>query len=183
MRTVFLKGHNVLLSPLSKKHDLREYANWLNDQETVLFICSGRFPATLEGLEDYIDSYKARTDGMLLGIFLKKTMKHIGNITLSQINWKDRHADIGILVGDKEARGKGYAAEAIKLIVEHAFCKLNLHKLYAGMVKDNKASERAFKKAGFRTEARFKKHFYLNGEYLDCYKMGLLKEEYKKRQK
>lgn len=104
---------------------------------------SGRFPTTIEGLKEHIDFYNKSKDSILLGIFLEKTSKHIGNITLHQISWRDRHAEIGILIGDKKSRGKGYATEAIMLVAEHAFNKLNLRKLYTGMVKGNDASKRA----------------------------------------
>ncbi|MFH1776595.1 MAG: GNAT family protein [Candidatus Omnitrophota bacterium] len=180
MRPVFLKGKNILLCPLSKKHDLGAYASWLNDQETTLFMGSGRFPVTVTGLKAYIDSYNKSKDGILLGIFLKKGLRHIGNITLNGVDWKNRHGEIGIIIGDKKVRGKGYGTEAIKLIVEHAFAKLNLHKLYTGMVEGNEASRKAFKKSGFKEEAVLKEHFYLNGEYLNYYRLGLLKAEFKK---
>lgn len=84
------------------------------------------------------------------------------------------------MIGDKKSRGKGYATEAIRLVAKHAFNKLNLHKLYTGMIKGNEVSKRAFEKVGFKVEGILREHFYLKGEYLDCYRMGLLKSEYKK---
>ncbi len=128
-----------------------------------------------------IFTYNKSKDGMLLGIFIKKSSRHIGNITINSIDWRNRHAEIGIIIGDKKSRGKGYATEAIMLAVEHAFNKLNLHKLCAGMIKGNKASRKAFKKCGFKEEAVLREHFYLNREYLDCCRLGLLKAELKKQ--
>lgn len=183
MHTVFLEGKNIFLGPLSKEDNLEDYAKWLNGQETTLFMGSGRFPISIDDLKNYIDKYSNSNDGMLLGIFLKKSKKHIGNITLHQIDWRNRHAEIGIFVGDKNERGKGYAIEAIKLVAEHAFSKLNLRKLYTGMIKGNAASKKVFEKVGFKVEGTFKEHFYLNGDYLDCYRLGLLKGEFKSRQK
>ncbi len=113
---------------------------------------SGRFPATIDGLKEHIDFYNKSKDGMQLGIFFKKSSRHIGNITLHQISWKDRHAEIGILMGDKKSRGKGYATEVIMLVADYAFNNLNLRKLYAGMVKGTEASKRAFEKVGFKIE-------------------------------
>ena len=179
MIRVFLESKNIFLCPLTKGDRLDNYASWLNDQETTIFMGSGRFPATIRGLKEYIDSYNKSKDGMLLGIFLKKSSRHIGNITLHQISWKDRHAEIGILIGDIKSRGKGYATEAVRLVADHAFNKLNLRKLYTGTVKGNEASKRAFEKVGFKVEGILREHFYLNGKYLDCYRMGLFKREFK----
>lgn len=179
MNTVFLEGKNILLGPLSKEDNLDDYAKWLNDQEVTLFMGSGRFPISIEGLRSYIDKYNNSDDGILLGIFLKKTLKHIGNITLHQIDWRNRHAEIGIFIGDKKARGKGNATQAISIVAEHAFSKLNLRKLYTGMIKGNEASKTVFEKVGFKVEGVLREHFYLNGEYMDCYRLGLLRSTFK----
>ncbi len=80
MHTVFLEGKNISLGPLSKEDNLEDYAKWLNGQETTLFMGSGRFPISIDDLKNYIDKYSNSNDGMLLGIFLKKSKKHIGNI-------------------------------------------------------------------------------------------------------
>ena len=45
------------------------------------------------------------------------------------------------------------------------------------MVKGNDASEKVFEKVGFKVEGILREHFYLNGKYLDCYRMGLLRSE------
>lgn len=177
MRAVFLEGKNIFLGPLSKKGKLEGYTSWINDQETMLFMGSGRFPVNTEDIKDYVDSYIKSKDGMILGIYIKKNKRHIGNITLHLIDWRNRNAEIGILIGNRKFRGKGYATEAIRLVAEHAFAKLNLRKLYAGMIKGNEASKRVFEKAGFKIEGILREHFYLNGKYLDCYRLGLLKTE------
>lgn len=178
MRPIFLKTKNIFLGPLSNDDELQDYASWLNDQEITLYMGSGRFPLHSDGLKDYINGFNNRKDGMLLGIFLKTNSKHIGNITLQQIDWLNRFAEIGIIIGDKKSHGKGYAKEAIKLIVEHAFNKMNLRKVCTGMIRGNTASKRAFESVGFKVEGILREHFYLNDEYLDCYRMGLLKSEF-----
>lgn len=178
MTPVFLEGKSIFLGPLSGKEKLEGYVSWMNNQETTLFMGSGRFPMNEEEIKEYIDSYSKSKDGMILGIFLKSTSRHIGNVTLHLIDWRNRNAEIGVLIGDKKSRGREYATEAIRLVSGHAFGKLNLHKLYTGMIKGNEASKRAFEKVGFKVEGILREHFYLNSKYLDCYRMGLLRSEY-----
>jgi len=178
MHPVFLESDRIILSPLKPERDLSEYEKWVNDQDVTRFMGSGRFPATAKELADYISSYNRSKTGMLLRIFIKSSHKHIGNITLHQINWKDRHAEIGIMLGDKNEWYRGYGSEALHLIVSHAFNKINLHKVYAGVIKGNAASKRLFEKMEFREEGVLRQHFYLNGKYRDMYRLGLLKKEY-----
>ncbi len=183
MKSKFLIGKHVTLGLIPERSDLSHYAQWVNDQETTRFMAVGRFPVTVQELRTYIRAYALNKNGLLLGIFLNKDKKHIGNISLNDIQWKDRHGEIGILIGDKRARGKGYGTEAIRLIVEHAFGCLNLHKLCCGMIRDNNASRRAFQRIGFKEEGILRQHFFVNGKYLDCFRMGLLRDEYEREQK
>ncbi len=154
------------------------YAQWLNNQDTTLFMWSGNFPETIEALREYVDHFNKNKQGFLLGIFLKNSSAHIGNIAINKIDWKNRFAEIGIVMGDQESRGKGYATQALKLVVEHVFMKLNLRRLFAEIVEGNDASKRIFTKVGFKLEGTYREHFYLNRKYYDCHLYGLLKKEY-----
>lgn len=180
MQVPFLKGKRVFLAPLTKECNFKEYARWLNDQYNTLYIESGKFPLTIDALKKHIKRYNSCKDGMLFGIYLNRGSKHIGNVTLHMIDWRNRHAEIGILIGDKKMQGKGYATEVIKIVADYAFNKLNFHKLCAGMVKDHKASKRVFEKTGFKAEGLLREYFYLDGKYFDCYRLGLLRSEFKK---
>ena len=48
-----------------------------------------------------------------------------------------RFADIGIIIGDDAYWGRGFASEAIKLVISYAFDRLKLHKLTAGCYATN----------------------------------------------
>jgi RimJ/RimL family protein N-acetyltransferase len=178
MAPVFLKGKSIFLGPLSANDNLDEYASWINDQETTAYMGSGRFPASADSLKEYINAYSGSKTGMLLGIFLNSSGEHIGNITLHQIDWVNGLGEVGIIIGSRKARGKGYAEAAIRLIAGHAFNRVNLRKLYAGMIEGNDASKKAFEKVGFKVEGTLRQHFQLNGVCLDCYRLGLLKSDF-----
>ena len=102
--------------------------------------------------------------------------KHIGNIKLGPINWIYRIADIGVLIGEKDCWGEGYATEAIALIKEYAFNVLGLHKLTAGSIGLNEGSVKAFQKNNFKIEGVRKKHAFINGSYVDAILLGLVNE-------
>lgn len=178
MKAIFLENDDVFLSPLSKEDDMQSYSEWLNNQETTLFMWSGKFPKTIEGLREYVDCLNNSKEGVLLGVFLKNSSEHIGNISLNRIDWKNRSAEIGLLIGNKKVRGKGYATQALGVVVDHAFQKLNLRRLYAVIVEKNESSKRIFEKKGFKLEGVYREHFYLDDKYYDCHYYGLLKKEY-----
>ena len=61
---------------------------------------------------------------------------------------KQLRAGIGIMIIGEE-RGKGFASEALDLIVEYAFDRLKLHQLYANVLEENEASLALFKRKHF----------------------------------
>ncbi len=61
---------------------------------------------------------------MFFGIFVIETREHIGNIKIGNIDQIHRFADVGLLIGEASARGKGYGTEAILLACRYAFGNL-----------------------------------------------------------
>ncbi len=122
----------------------------------------------------YLQADHEVCDEVFFAICSNQNKNHIGNIKLGPVNWIHQCADIGLLIGDKEYWGKGVATEAIQLVVEYAFKKLNLHKLTAGCHSTNIGSIKAFQNAGFVIEGMLKQHSFLQGRYVDAVILGLL---------
>lgn len=174
----FIVGETIYLRGLERADLEGAYFDWLNDREVTKFLESGRFPSTKEGMEEYYNNTVLSENNVMFGIIDKKADKHIGNIKLGPINWITRIASLGIMIGDKESWGKRYGTEAIRLVSDYAFNKLNLHKLTAGVAAINKGSVRAFERAGFEVEGRAKKQFFLNGEYYDSLYLGMTRQDF-----
>ena len=73
----------------------------------------------------------------------------IGTLDLFDINFKHKRAGVGILIGDQQARGKGYALESLSLLEDYVGRFLGLVNLYCGVHADNDASIQLFKKANY----------------------------------
>ena len=74
----------------------------------------------------------------------------IGSISLHDIDQINRHAFIGIFIGEEEHRSKGYGAESIRLILGYGFKTLNLHNIMLSVHADNDAGIACYKKVGGR---------------------------------
>lgn len=173
----FLEGENIYLREVSITDINENYYNWMNDNEVTKYLESRFYPQSREKIEEYVKSINNNPNYIFLAIMEKKSNTHMGNIKLGPMNWFHRLADVGLLIGEKTAWGKGYATEAIRLVTEYAFGKLNLHKLTAGCYEENIGSEKAFKKNGYVVEGIRKKNCFLDGEYADVILMGIINEE------
>jgi RimJ/RimL family protein N-acetyltransferase len=173
----FIEGEQIFLREVRQNDVNENYYKWMNDNEITRHTESRFYPYSMEQLLSYVGSLDGKREAVFLAIVDKTSGQHIGNIKLGNIDWIHRRADIGVIIGDKKCWGKGYASEAIALISEHAFRKLNLHKVWAGCYANNDGSIKAFKKAGFNEEGVQRRHYYCDGDYIDVVLLGKFKEE------
>lgn len=97
----------------------------------------------------------------------------VGSVALKRIDLEGRKAELGYWV-DPDEQGNGYATEAARLCLTHAFEELGLHKVWARTVGDNDASNRVLEKLGFDREGVFEEHWYGFGRYVDEHRFGLV---------
>lgn len=177
MKEPFLIGNKIYLR-LHDRCDIPTWFAWFNDQDITRFLVHGCYPNTRKNQADFFKNmYKSRTD-FQLAIADKKSGALIGTIGLHKIDLLNRNADISIVIGNKRYWGKKIGTEAVALILSHAFNKLNLHKVTAGMVIGNKGSYNLFASLGFKKEAVLREQNFADGRYQDVIKFGLLRKEY-----
>jgi diamine N-acetyltransferase len=166
--------------------DLNRLYRWEND--TTIWSVSGTMaPFSRFVLEEFVnqahqDIYTNKQ--LRLMIELKYIVddeeidepKAIGCVDLFEFDPRNRRAGLGILIADKADRGKGYATEALHLVVEYAFQVLDLHQLYCNVRIDNESSVALFKKSGFEISGLKQDWIYENGRYIDEYTMQLVRK-------
>jgi RimJ/RimL family protein N-acetyltransferase len=167
-----LQTSRIELFQLEPRHVTAEYVSWLNDPETRRYMESRFTEHTLDSTVDFVHAMLASPSDLLLGIHSRELGRHVGNIRLGHIHPHHRTGEIGILVGDRNAWGKGIASTAIATISGLARDQLSLRKLTAGCYASNVGSQRAFEKAGFFVEAVRKHQCLLDGEPADIVLMG-----------
>lgn len=171
MKEIRLEGNNIYLRSVKISDATKEYVNWLNDPEVNQYLESRFSKHTMKNLKEYIKKILKDPSYIFLAIIQKDSNKHIGNIKLGPINKHHKFAEIGIMIGDKNSWGHGYAMEAIKLLSDFSFNKLKLHKITAGAYENNVGSIKAFTKNGFVIEGIRKELFLFKGKYIDSVMM------------
>jgi RimJ/RimL family protein N-acetyltransferase len=77
-----------------------------------------------------------------------------------------------------EQWGNGYATAGSRLLLDYAFDRLNLNKVVARAFDFNEGSRRVIEKLGFTEEGRLRREAFIDGEYVDVYRYGLLESEW-----
>ena len=167
MCNVFLETQRLIFEPLSNKHNSEEYVGWLNDKDVTAFNSHGIYPNTEDKTEDYINNANNNTDSIVLAILDKELNKHIGNIAIQSIDLINSNAEISIMLGAKESWNKGFGLECFYKVIEHCFCKLNLHKIYVETSSDNIGMQKLSTKMNMIKEASLKEVIKRNNNYFD----------------
>jgi RimJ/RimL family protein N-acetyltransferase len=176
MQNPFLLGPNIYLRPL-EPDDARTLVPWFNDPEVTRFLLRYQPMTLAEEVEWLRHAGQSATD-VVLGIMTRADERLVGTTGLHNVDQRNRHAAIGISLGDKTAWGKGYGTEAMRLLVRHAFDTLNLNRVWLHVYEYNERAVRVYQKVGFRLEGRLRQDTFRDGKYWDTLVMGVLREEW-----
>ena len=163
-----LKLGEVELFALTPDHVSDRYVRWLNDPAVNRYLESRFARHTVASTRAFVQSVLDSEHSVMFGIRSVPDAMHVGNIKLGPIERMHRRGEIGLLIGEPGARGRGIGTAAIELVTRYAFGPLGLKKVTAGCYSENRGSVRAFEKAGFVVEAVRARHFLLDGRPQDA---------------
>jgi len=176
MNEPFLIGERIYLRPL-EEGDLDRCHRWINDSG-ILARLGRRTPMSRAMEREWLAAqYKSDRD-LSMAIVVSDGDRHIGNCGFNEIDYHNRSGVFGILIGERDAWGKGYGPEATRLVLDYGFSELNLHRISLRVHTDNERAIRAYEKAGFRREGVLRESYYRHGVYHDTLIMAILASEW-----
>jgi RimJ/RimL family protein N-acetyltransferase len=169
-------GENVYLSPMNTD-DVEIYTKWLNDYDVSGYLGIYRQMISLRSEEETLA--RLTSEGQNYAIVLIDGDVLVGNIGLNEIDHVNRKADIGLFIGEAANRGKGYGAEALRLMLQYGFDTLNLHNIMLIVHSDNERAIACYEKVGFRELGRRRDAKFKDGRYVDDIFMEILDAEFR----
>lgn len=161
-----IKGDRIYLRPILK-NDLKLLNEWKNDEETFKNLGGGYLPISIDQQEKWLDSMIDITGENKRFIICENHNTPVGMVGLYGINWIHRTCEIGLYIGNKNERGKGYGNESYLLIERFAKEFLNLRKIKLNAVYENESAVSMWEKVGFKIIGKFEKERFIKGEYKD----------------
>ena len=143
-----LIGENIALRALEPS-DLDLLYDWENDS-SIWKVSQTITPFSRHVLSKYLDN--ANQDiftAKQLRLMIKKKNLSIGTIELFDYDPVNSRAGVGIWIAEESEREKGYAKEALRLIIEYSFKHLKLNQLYCNISSSNKISINLFSSLDF----------------------------------
>jgi len=172
-----IKGKKVLLRAIEQA-DQELLHRWANDPAIWPMLASWHFPTSMKDQQQWFESLSAGSLHQRFAIEAPD-LGLIGTANLVDINWKDRNAFHGMLLGDVDIRGKGYGTDTIMAVMRYAFEELGLERLDGSMIEYNEASLAVYvKKCGWKIEGRQRNYYFRNNRYWDKIVVGVTRGDY-----
>ncbi len=166
-----LTGERVILRPVSED-DVAGLMDLLADPEGNRLTGThaefteeqaGRWYATRGEQDDRLD----------LAVVERSTGEYAGEVVLNDLDPDNR--SIGFRIGLRSAfQGRGLGSEATRLIVDHAFDVLGLHRIALEVYAFNPRARHVYERAGFVVEGTRRDALLWDGAWVDAIEMAIL---------
>lgn len=175
-RIVCYEGERIYFSPIEPE-DEPQFRRWINDPVNWQYLAA-RPPLNACREREWIESQGKSQNDVVFGVVVREGHRLIGATGLHRIDRITRKAELGISLGDRAARNRGYGTEAVRLLVRYGFEELNLNRISLSVIAHNPRAIRCYQKAGFVQEGCHRQACYQGGRYHDVYRFAVLKDEW-----
>jgi RimJ/RimL family protein N-acetyltransferase len=177
-----INGHRIRLRPI-EKDDLPRFVKWFSDAEVRGHLAM-HLPMSLGQEERWYErnlqagdtqawALDAQPADMAVGPWV-----HIGSCGFHNVDWRNRSAEIGIVIGPHDYWNRGYGTDAVATLVGFGFGTLNLNRIALRVYADNARAIHCYEKVGFQHEGRLRQDNFHEGRYRDTLLMGLLHQDW-----
>jgi ribosomal-protein-alanine N-acetyltransferase len=173
-----LESPRLLMRPM-QADDLEDVLVWALDPVTNQYspmLNTREF--AVERFESSLAPWQAQdNEKLVLAIVEKTSNRVIGELMFKYASKACGLIEIGYCL-NTASQGRGFAFEAVKALVQHAFEHQNVHKVSARVDVRNDASNKLLEKLGMRREGVLIEHAKLSDGWCDMYSWGLLAKKF-----
>lgn len=177
-----ITGNRVSLRPW-RRDDLSILRRWHDDGE-VLRYWGERQPLVTEGaFERHVQPGERYTEFQGTGSFCicDENSWPIGHLQYDGGESRDRRAHLSVLIGERDARDKGYGTELVVLLLNWLFNQRNMHRAWLTVQADNHRAIHVYEKIGFVHEGTYRQHNFYDGAWHDERLYGIIANEFNAR--
>lgn len=106
----------------------------------------------------------------------------VGVVAIKDVMWSSRQCQFFIGIGRAEDRGRGYASDALRVMLRYAFMEMNLNRVGLEVSAYNADARRLYTRLGFQHEGTLREFVYRDGVYHDMHIMSILRAEWTRHQ-
>ena len=177
-RQAMITGTKVRIRAL-ETGDRDRISAWRNKRSIQDQLIGWHWPTSPENESDWLNAIRNDSVNKRFAIEASDG-KHIGNIGVYDIDWIWRQCGFGLFIGDDNYRGKGYAFDASKALLEFVFSEVGMHRVWVYILASNEPSIKHFTRLGFTHEGVLREHNFRSGVFVNVNVMGLIDTDFRK---
>ncbi|MGZ8349851.1 MAG: GNAT family N-acetyltransferase [Allosphingosinicella sp.] len=167
---LLLESERLRLRPFCEEDVDAVYLGWLNDPAVTRY-SNQRFRRHDEAsARAYLATF-ADSPNLFLSVRRRDDDRAVGTMT-SYVSPHHGTADVGIMIGAREARGQGFGQEAWDLLLAHLLARPDIRKVTAGTLACNAAMIRLADRSGMALEGRRRDQELVEGQSYDMLYFG-----------
>lgn len=173
-----LEGKRIILRKITKTdvQDMHQYSARPEVTKYLLWHPHESLSYTKRYVEEVLRQYKAH-NFFDFAVVSKDTGHMIGTCGFTSLDAYNHAGEIGYVLSP-DYWGRGYATEAVDMILRFAFCNLGLHRVEARYMPQNVASRHVMEKCHMQFEGIKREGMYIKGVYQDVGTCAILRNEY-----
>ena len=174
-----LTGNLVVL----RRHvpqNVAAFRRWYADPEIARLARYQPSPMRPDEIDRFFEARVVGPDALAMAVHEKTTNRLIGTCAFSQLDGENGSALYHITIGEADAWGHGYGTEATRLMLDHAFGTLSLHRIGLFVFEFNERAIRAYKRCGFVIEGRSRESIWRDGRWWDELAMSVLESDWRR---
>jgi RimJ/RimL family protein N-acetyltransferase len=180
----FWQGEKVRLRPLRIDDAEQSFVASLDSPSRQVLQLGVELPTSAEDLRSSLSKWSCcrEADGAIIFTIENHEGDPVGGISLHSGDEKNGVFSFGVVI-DRPHRGKGYAEDAVRILLRYGFWERRYQKCDSACVHTNEAAAALHRKLGFVEEGRRRRRWFFNGESHDAILFGLTREEFDTREK
>jgi RimJ/RimL family protein N-acetyltransferase len=156
------------------------FRRWYADPEIARLARYQQAPMRPDEIERFFAARVVGPDALAMAVHERTTDRLIGTCAFSQLDGDNGSALYHITIGESDAWGRGYGTEATRLMVDHAFGALGLHRIALFVFEFNERAIRAYRRVGFVVEGRSRESVWRDGRWWDELAMSVLESDWRR---
>jgi RimJ/RimL family protein N-acetyltransferase len=174
-----IEGRSVVL----RRHvqgNLEAFRRWYSDPEIARLARYQEGPMRVEEIDRFFQARAIGPESLAMAIHVREGNRLIGTCAFSQLDGDNGSAMYHITIGEPDAWGHGYGTEATRLMVDHAFGTLGLHRIALSVFEFNERAIRSYAACGFVAEGRARESIRRDGRWWDEVSMSILEPDWQR---
>jgi RimJ/RimL family protein N-acetyltransferase len=155
------------------------FQRWYADPEIARLARYQQAPMRPEEIDRFFEARVVGQGALAMAVHEKATDRLIGTCAFSQLDGDNGSALYHITIGEADVWGRGYGTEATRLMLNHAFGTLGLHRIALFVFEFNERAIRAYRRCGFVVEGRSRESIWRDGRWWDELAMSVLESDWR----